>query len=327
MLLSDFCLDLIEHIEGGDYGVKPVVKLFADGYQSTIPDELEFIHSANIKYHRIESDSLIGTFLQLSWNRREGGSSRCRYDVAWLLERYEAGGWESVDRAIQENIDNALLIKGNVLESMDNYELAKEHLILRPLSLVSHRLDLKGSVYQTFGDIALVLYIKINDIGDTFLSAKVPIQKVAEWNLPEEELFANAMENTALLYPPRLYFYPYEIRNVPYMTGVFMGEGEGRITKIDPMVSPMLTTTRYTNGAIAAFYPGVKERIAEIFGCSYYLAFTSDGEACLHSVKKTDAKLADRMLKESNRHFSEEILTNSIYYYDADKGIMSKLDL
>ena len=38
---------------------------------------------------------------------------------------------------------------------------------------------------------------------------------------------------------------------------------------------PTITTTSQMNGAIAMFYPGVKERLAELFGGDYYVAFTS----------------------------------------------------
>ena len=53
-------------------------------------------------------------------------------------------------------------------------------------------------------------------------------------------------------------------------------------------MSPTVTTTKQVNGAIAMFYPGVMERIAEMAGGSYYVVFTSIHEAKIHCAGSVD---------------------------------------
>lgn len=327
MLLSEFCLSAIERIEQGNYGIKPTVRLYTDGYQSSDPAELNFIRSSNIKYHNTESDTLIGTYFDISWEHDGEVSPMCRIEAGYLMGMYQSEGWEGVDKVVQSNIDHARQVDTGILNHMHEYDRIREHLILRPISFTRNRLELKDRAYQRFGDIALALYVKVSDDGENLMSAKVPRPAVEEWSLPQDEVFANALQNTALLYPPRIYLSPLETMNPPYMRGVFMGEGEGRVTRIETRISATLTTTRQVNGAIAMFYPGVKERIGELYGGSYYAAFTSDSEVMLHSVEVFSARGVHRTLKDSNRHFPETMLSNSVYLYDADAGTFAKLDL
>ncbi len=82
----------------------------------------------------------------------------------------------------------------------------------------------------------------------------------------------------------------------------------------------VLTTTRQVNGAVALFYPGVQERLAELFGGSYYIAFTSIHEAQLHAygtVKPSQVK--DCLLDTLNYFPEEEVLTRRVFFYDAKK--------
>lgn len=327
MLLSEFCFSAIEHIQNGDYGVKPIVKLYTDGYQSSDPLELQFIHSANIKYHNIESDKLIGTYLDLSWNHDSPVSPMCRMEARYLMRIYKSGGWEKVDRVVQANIDSAQRADTEILNHLDDYDYVREHLILRPISVTQNQLALQDHLYRQIGDIALVLYAKIHDDGQTLMSAKIPRIEAEGWSLSEEEIFSKAMENTALLAPPRLYLSPLELINAPYMRGVFMGGGEKHISQIPFWIAAALTTTRQVNGAVAIFYPGVKERISELYGGSYHVSFTSDSEIMLHSVRALSAQDVWETLKHSNQLFPETMLSNSVYRYDADTGIFAKLDL
>lgn len=327
MLLSEFCLSAIERIEQGDYGIKPTVRLYTDGYQSSDPAELNFIRSANIKYHNTESDTLIGTYFDISWEHEGLFSPMCRIEAGYLMDTYQSGGWEGVDKVVQSNIDHVRQVDSGIFDHLDEYDRIREHLILRPISFARNRLELKDHACQRFGDIALALYIKVSDDGKNLMSAKVPRNAVAQWNLPQDEVFADALQNTALLYPPRIYLSPLEVINPPYMRGVFMGEGEGRVMRIETRISATLTTTRQLNGAIAMFYPGVKERIGELYGGSYYAAFTSYSEVMLHSARVFSARSVHRTLKDSNRRFPETMLSNSVYLYDADAGTFAKLDL
>ena len=87
-----------------------------------------------------------------------------------------------------------------------------------------------------------------------------------------------------------------------------------------------LTTTRGINGAIALFYPGVREQLANLLGGDYLVGFTSIHEVILHPA---DRQLPDNMresIQDINEIFPrEEMLTNRIYRYYAARNDMKEV--
>lgn len=83
----------------------------------------------------------------------------------------------------------------------------------------------------------------------------------------------------------------------------------------------ILTNELEINGAIAAFYPGVAEHIAEIFEDDFYLAFTSCHEAQLHKVGEFDVAIIEECLRRVNRECNQkkDILTDRVYLYSREK--------
>ena len=328
MLLSEFVLAAVEHIQQTDYGVQPEVKVYADGYQSDDPEELDFIHASNIKYHNRESDTLIGTYFMISWKKEGSHPHQCRQEAAYLMGMYQEGGWENVDRVLKANIEAAEQADvSGILNKLFTFETAQPHLMVRPLSWPQNRLALKESVYRKVGDIALTLYAKLGDRGGDMMSVKVPRERVDGWSLSPEEALDKALENAAILHPPRLYLSPDELEGKPpYMQGVFMGEGKNVLDHVSEKRNAILTTTRQLSGAAAFFYPGVQERLAELFGCSYYASFTSDSEVMLEGADKVTAWQAYKALVKTNRRFRSTALSNMIFQYDAEKKQLNILN-
>ena len=90
----------------------------------------------------------------------------------------------------------------------------------------------------------------------------------------------------------------------------------------------MVTTTRQLNGAIAMFYPGVKERLAELFDGSFYIAFTSLHEARVHRVGSISPRRIHRALNDINERFPKnEVLSRMVYLYDAQEKSMEMMEI
>ena len=90
----------------------------------------------------------------------------------------------------------------------------------------------------------------------------------------------------------------------------------------------ILHEKRWRESAVAMFYPGVKERIAELYGDSYYVVFTSIHEARTHCRGAFSPRHMLRSLKETNQAFpTEEMLSEKVFYYDRDKRSFEALML
>lgn len=306
---------------------------YKDGFtpQEDDKDGLDMVRDTNIRYHKTESDTLIGSFVVILAGDDEDKEYQnvCRFEVSYLYETYQKQGWDSVWNIVDRHLQTIRRLRSSdVFSVLDNYEAMKEHLIIRPINFNDHRFELKDHLYRRVGDIALVLYMIICDNQEMGLNtSKVPKPAYDKWGIDYDQLFEEALMNTYVLAPPRMYMEPMDARNPPYSKGAFMALGSS-MKKIRPLQVPTITTTKQTNGAIAMFYPGVKEKIAEMAGGNFYAAFTSIHDVRIHCDKSISPREILDTLKSVNNHFDPaEILSRKVFYYRADTKDFSALEL
>lgn len=292
------------------------IKFYRKGFTSADYKELNFIRDTNNKYYKDKSDVLMGNFLVISGGENKDVFSRVCLDDIILLND------EDVYNILKENVvDSQFCKKTERLNVIDDYEQVKDYLIIRPLNLKKNEHLLEDSIYKVINDIALVLYIVLEDTKESGLvSAKVPKEVLDAWKMTEEEVMEKTMLNTQRLAPARIFIDINDImndtENPSDANGRFMEEdspnyqiGNGH---------PFITTTKKLNGAIALFYPNVKEKLAEIMGDSYYISFLSTNEAVLQKDNTMSPETLLKLLRDNNRMFDDdETLTDSLFYYNA----------
>ena len=304
-----------------------------DGATSSDAKELSVIRETNIKYHKAESDVLIGDYIILY--QYEGRRQQiCRFDCGQLYCKYEKGSWAVVWEQILSSLDSSRkFMELGIIDLIEKneYGLLKDKLFIRPLNFNDHRYELKNHIFRRIGDMVLVLYILASDENDgkrhDVLSVKVPKSSMQVWGIDEEEVWENAMSNTYIMAPPRIYLKPMDLLNPPYHRGAFMALNSD-ITSLSPLAVPTVTTTAQINGAIAMFYPGVMKRIAELFGDDYYIAFTGTSEARVHKKGTIQPRNILMRLKQMNKTFDpSEILSNKVYLYETANQELRQLEL
>ena len=177
----------------------------------------------------------------------------------------------------------------------------------------------------------LVLYVLANDERNgerhDVMSMKIPRLMMERWGLPGEEVWDNALNNTYIMSPPRMYLNMMDMFNPPYHKGAFMALNSD-IKSLSARAIPTITTTTQMNGAIAMFYPGVMERLAELFGDDYYVAFTSIHDVRLHKKGTISPRQILSGIKDTNKAFDpSEILSRKVYLYDAAAKELKQLEL
>lgn len=212
--------------------------------------------------------------------------------------------------------------ESTAISDSSDYDKVKNELILRPLNYHLVKEDLRDVPYIRIGDIALVLYAVMAHSGNDYFTAKMRRSQMEKWSRPEDEVLQEALVNTSFLYPPRLYSVEDLLAwdGKQHEDGRFMAEDGGvRIRK--GMRGYILTNTLEINGAIALFYPGVAEKIAESFGEDFYIAFTSIHEAQVHSASMISPDVVRSSLRDTNKHCNrrEEVLTNRVYCYNYER--------
>ena len=304
-----------------------------DGATSTDEKELSIIRETNIKYHKTESDVLIGDYIIL-YQYKDQREQMCRFDCGQLYQKYENDSWEAVWEQILSSMDSSRkFMELGIIDLIEKneYDLLKDKLFIRPLNFNDHRYELKNHIYRRVGDMVLVLYILASDENDgkrhDVMSIKIPKSSMQAWGIAEEEVWENALSNTYIMAPPRIYLNAMDIVNPPYHRGAFMALNSD-ITSLAPNAVPTVTTTAQINGAIAMFYPGVMKRIAELFGDDYYIAFTGTSEARLHKKGTIQPRNILMRIKQMNKAFDpSEVLSNKVYLYETANQEMRQLEL
>ena len=248
--------------------------------------------------------------------------------MKYLFEEYEKGSWDNIRQIVQENVKMTRSINvDDVLKEIGNYEVIKERLIIRPINYTNNKYELKDISHKVCGDIALVLYIVLYDDERGLGTTKINRKQFEIWEKDFDEVFDEALVNTNIKALPRMYMNPIDTFRPSYEKGAFMSL-DSDITEIGRMQVPVVTTTRQMNGAIAMFYPGVKEKIADLFGGSYYVAFTSIHDARVHRVGSISPKRILRTLKDINNEFpADELLSGKVFLYDDESKTFEALEL
>lgn len=201
------------------------------------------------------------------------------WQVRPLYERFKQEGWQSV--------------LPEILAKLQETEKSNKCFVLRPINLGHNIAELENCIFRQFGDIAMVLYALIYDDGEDYMTMKVNREMAEHWKLSDEVILTNALLNTCAKMPPMLY----------------VDETEG-------LRGYRVTTTRGLNGAIAFFYPGVREQIAELLGGDYYVGFTGIHEAVVYPVQHKNIGEMKATIRQTNAILDEkEMLTNRIYRY------------
>jgi len=204
----------------------------------------------------------------------------------------------------------------------------KERLFLQLINSGRNKSFLDDAVYSDRVGLSLVLYVLVGD--DNNGTAKIKITKSMcrnfGWN--EMEILDYALVNTMELFPLEICSIGKILSRLLNMEAedIQMPDSTGFSFENNLMV---LTNKRGIYGAAAVFYPGALKEFAEKKGTNLFLIPSS-----IHEFMVVDdnglynSENLEKMLKEVNSTevAPEEILSDSLYYYDYKSRELSVLN-
>lgn len=323
MTYEEFKKELYRNLRAQEMSQGKQVMLLEKGGIFTGEDEIAMIRLINLVGYRREDTVVREDILCVVW-KRQGIVSMLHWSVRSVYERFKKEGWQGVLPQMVAKIqhsgkaDDSILLGNSVPES--------DRLIIRPMHYPCDREELEDGICWRFGDIALVMYLLLHDDAEGFLTVKMNRDMVEKWDMTDEGMLTNALLNTYAKMPPRLY-YGTDIRyRYDNNYGVFMPGEKGMQIVVHPndeqegLKGYLLTTTRRLNGAVALFYPGVKERLAEFLKGDYYVGFTSIHEAVVYSARHKVLHEMKAAIQRTNIMFDRrEMLTNRVYRYSCSR--------
>ena len=314
LLYKDYLSALIERLKErvGEDGIR----IYTKGYKPSNAEEKQYVKETNRLYFGSNTGVLLlGDTIVMTMPNKSGSLQKNMRVMPSL--NYKAG--KTVDEVI-EKIDNDMNAFSDSSEYMDrielrgtdNYELIKDQIILRPLNFYRHANELQEAVYEREGDIAIVLYQLLSDGDENLLTSKIQRTEVENWGKLDdlEAVFHDAMNNTMRLFPAVALDQKTQ-KEVDFL--------KTDIASADDIATPtgsiLLSTTRTTNGALAIFYPGVREKLHQLLGPAFYAVFMNINDVM--AVPKSNSSKA-RAFLASARHGGEmgEMLSETMFLSD-----------
>lgn len=303
------------------------LQIYADGLSAEDSELAEIIADTNKVYHNSGSDVLDGNYLICNYNHDKNTEVKAR--IRFNLDAYYKDAMKSDSETVKEKIAQEILSQNTDTEIndvlvIDNYENLKSRLMIRAINFSNNSVRLEDAVYSRFGDMAICAYMKVSDKNGQFMSTKITKEILKKYNVSAEQIMQDAVNNSCVLYPERLFFNISDIYNKQF-SGFSADEalervknGELKINKLTPMIA--VTNTAYLNGASAMFYPEVAEKISEIFGGDYYAVFISIHEVYLHPKNMfSPSQLKSNLIATNNQFSDDDVLTYKIYCYDSKR--------
>lgn len=331
MAVRDFAVELIEELLNDEELAltEENIRFYDKGTTAEADESLDdHIRWRNARYYN-EDSNVVRSSLLIVQLPVDKSAEYINFHVGELYRIFRKDGMNGVLPIVKRDIkDMKASAPKNLalLNQFGDYEAIKGQLIIRPLNYDDNAKALAKAIYRKVGDMALVLYMSLGSIDqgsvNNIISAMVPHDTFLGWGLDEREVFERALENTMRLQPPVFCRIisgiggQFQQKHIPFM------EDESVVFNFDNPMAPALTTEQEINGAIAAFYPGVLERLYRMVGGDFYLIFTSISDLHIHPVNgRFKVSSMRKSLADMNRDMNQqgELLTRQIYRYDGEQ--------
>ena len=293
-------------------------EIFIEDLQEKIYQKGE-IPRENMKFEREGGKYAIGgDRLLVKFAEHEDAWEMCGVYTQELFRAFQEG--RTIEDIVEEIVrDISGIRKADIYEKTRDildYEKTKKRLFIRLLNAEKYEAELKDAVYRTLGDVALVLYMKVSEQDDCITSTKIRQSIVKKWNRDCDTVIKEALVNTYLMSPPRIYRWEQMIFDPEYEGENFMDLTGIHELKKDAMGN-CLSTSKKTNGAVAVFLPGVAERLAALLESDFYMVFTSIHEVMIHNDRNVEPEDLKEVLQETIKSATpkEDYLTSRIYHY------------
>ena len=331
MTYEEFKKELYRNVRELDMVQGKIIYLLEQRMVSAEPIAVHIMNLMNRGTYGKEPAMIKEDMLCILWTVDEQEYLR-HWRILPMYERYRQEGWQSILPKIAATLtgmeEEEILWPGGSLR----YAACRNHMIVRSMNYEHHRQELDSAVYRKIGDVALVLYLLTCEKQTDRLAVPLTHDMILPWKINVEKIHREAMVNTCRKMPPRLFLGSDRRKFFPYYQGILLPEEEGRQTQItlrdrvEGRKGYLLTTTRRVNGAIAFFYPGIKDLLAKKMDGDYYVVFPSVHEAIIHPVNCINVQEIRASLQHINAIYGEKgMLSDRVFCYHKNRRLLQLL--
>lgn len=204
---------------------------------------------------------------------------------------------------------------------IQSFEKVKDRICYRLIGREANRERLEQIPHIDYLDLAICFYynFQVENMGDMDIQIKNVHMEM--WQTTAEELYELARVNTPKLFPWKCS----DIQDVAFgneeSESDFWDKDASDNSENGMLKMRVLTNRKKIYGAICILYPEILAKLAEE-GRSYYILPSSIHECILiRYVGKPEENTLREMVKDINQTLlaPEEVLTDSVYFYDASE--------
>ena len=260
----------------------------------------------------------------------------CRFSLTIYLESFyrDYKNGETLDSIADQIYE--MFVKEKVVNPPDlsfflQEDEVKQRLMCRLIGEKKNRRMLEKTPHRSFLDVAVIYECMLMHDGMDMASILIRDEHMENWSLTREELHEAALHNTRHVYPPE--FVPMEQLVSSILSQNPDGPGQFIFPKQYPRRHSSISSELYvlTNriryyGAVWMTEPDQLRQMGDVLENNYFILPSSVHECIvLPDNDCFGAENLQKMVQEINatQVDREEVLTDSVYYYDRDKEILS----
>lgn len=207
------------------------------------------------------------------------------------------------------------------LAIFNDYDKAKEHLMLRVCNATYNQDYLRTVVHTEVADLAITYGIAFAE-EDGYRIAPVKPDMIEEWGVSKDKLHEDAARNSLKIFPPLLFNLADVIPSVRFPNNL-LEEDKAVDKATDRAPFYVLTNTESFEGASVLFYPEMMGKAAMVIGDDYTIIPSSIHEVLLISdsaeISLSELKSMIRAANDMSGTIKpHEILGYEPYHYDSE---------
>lgn len=251
------------------------------------------------------------------------------YLDSFYEEALEGKKMEDMVGCVEKLMRKDMAIQEVDMEFFQHYDKVKNRICYKLINQEMNRELLEDIPYIPFLDLAICFFFDYcsSELGNG--SILIRKEHMDKWKVSTRDLWKTAHENTVRLYPA-------ENKSIFHLIVGMMEQGsaccdrEKRdcVADMDEAEVPMrvLSNRQRVFGAAVILYDGYLEEVADTYGCDLYILPSSIHEVIVLPADEVSSGMAlQDIIKEVNSTEIEfqEILSNSLYYYDRSRKNVS----
>ncbi len=206
-------------------------------------------------------------------------------------------------------------------DQINQYDKVKEYLGVQLVNTRANEKVLDNFIHREIEDLSLIPVIRFHiPERDAYMSMKVTKEMKKEWGINTDQIFEQAWENEEL---PILQGINDNVLSVESGCDLFAMK---QIDESSQGIMYALRNSRLVDGAALIAFPGVAEKLGELFSKGYYVLPSSIHETLIlpkgeeKPNTETALKVLGQMVWDINQNHvrREEVLSNRIYEYDRE---------